>query len=122
MDRSHAAALGLKRYDSDKPCRRGHTSERYVSTGGCIECLNKPYGLTVRVSYDLHHEDRKQVDAYVLALQLQRGEVESPEQIQRTRDEVRYRRAIVNYRKAGCPEEHLPRSLGTFVLPDGEMP
>jgi len=39
MNRIDAAQQGLTRYSTGKPCARGHISERYVSTGGCIACL-----------------------------------------------------------------------------------
>lgn len=31
---------GRTTYNSGKPCRRGHTCDRYTSNGCCIECLN----------------------------------------------------------------------------------
>ena len=42
MKRMDAAMQGLAKYQPDAPCKRGHTSERYTSTGGCIECLRLP--------------------------------------------------------------------------------
>lgn len=39
MQRKEAKKLGLKRYNSGKPCSIGHLSDRYTSTGQCIECL-----------------------------------------------------------------------------------
>lgn len=38
MDRLTASSLGYKTYMPDKPCRKGHSRGRYVSTGACIEC------------------------------------------------------------------------------------
>lgn len=38
MTRSEAKAQGLKRYFTGKPCKRGHVSERRVSTGICLHC------------------------------------------------------------------------------------
>lgn len=35
-----AAASGLKTYDPGQPCKYGHFTPRYVSTGGCLGCLN----------------------------------------------------------------------------------
>lgn len=34
-----AHSLGLRRYFTGAPCHRGHISERYVSSGGCIACM-----------------------------------------------------------------------------------
>ncbi len=39
--RAVAAALGLVRYFTGKPCPAGHFAERYVSTGNCSECQNR---------------------------------------------------------------------------------
>lgn len=40
MKRIEAAQLGLKTYNSGKPCNRNHTTDRYTSSGMCIGCLN----------------------------------------------------------------------------------
>lgn len=40
ISKSDAKAAGLTRYCTGRPCLHGHFSERYVSTGGCVECLN----------------------------------------------------------------------------------
>lgn len=37
ISRKEAAARGLKRYFSGKPCPHGHLAERFVSHG-CVEC------------------------------------------------------------------------------------
>lgn len=39
MTREEAIKRGLIRYLPDKPCRQGHLSERYTSTGNCLECI-----------------------------------------------------------------------------------
>jgi hypothetical protein len=39
--RAAAAAAGHVRYVPTTPCKRGHLGERYVSTGACIECLQR---------------------------------------------------------------------------------
>jgi hypothetical protein len=38
LTRKDAKRLGLKRYFTGRPCRRGHIAERYVSTKTCVEC------------------------------------------------------------------------------------
>jgi hypothetical protein len=38
ITRKEAKALGLKRYFTGKPCRRGHVSEKSTTARGCIEC------------------------------------------------------------------------------------
>lgn len=40
IDRITAKSLGLKRYFTGTPCLRGHLSERFVSTSGCVNCVN----------------------------------------------------------------------------------
>ena len=41
MERKEAAAAGLKKYNTGRPCRHGHTADRYVDSGACSECLKK---------------------------------------------------------------------------------
>lgn len=41
IPRATAHALGFKRYMSNIPCKHNHDSARYVSTGGCIQCLRE---------------------------------------------------------------------------------
>lgn len=38
-DYKTAVAKGRKRYRSNLPCQLGHSSERYVSSRNCIECV-----------------------------------------------------------------------------------
>lgn len=38
MKRIEAAALGLKTYDTGRPCKHGHPPARYTSTGICVAC------------------------------------------------------------------------------------
>ncbi len=40
MKRAEALALGLDRYLTGKPCKHGHFSERYTSTGHCTACIS----------------------------------------------------------------------------------
>lgn len=37
--RNEAILTGDRRFYTGLPCRKGHLSERYTSTGGCISCL-----------------------------------------------------------------------------------
>jgi 5-methylcytosine-specific restriction endonuclease McrA len=43
ISREDAKAQGLKFYRSGIPCKRGHDSERYASTNGCVACLEARY-------------------------------------------------------------------------------
>ena len=52
ITRAEAKAQGLQRYYQGKPCKYGHDSERYTSTGICVACTRgrktwnrKPLGL-----------------------------------------------------------------------------
>jgi hypothetical protein len=38
MKRREAKAQGLDKYNTGKPCRNGHLSDRYTSSGACLEC------------------------------------------------------------------------------------
>lgn len=38
-----AKKLGLKRFSSAKPCKRGHISERYVKGRACVTCEKEKY-------------------------------------------------------------------------------
>lgn len=37
--RAFAALNGQKRYNTGRPCKYGHVSDRQTSNGGCIECM-----------------------------------------------------------------------------------
>lgn len=38
--RAEAIRLGVRRYYTGIPCKHGHRSERYTTTGSCLECLH----------------------------------------------------------------------------------
>lgn len=40
IGRREAQALGKKRFYTGEPCARGHDVERFVSNGGCVDCVN----------------------------------------------------------------------------------
>lgn len=39
MKKREAKALSLKFYNTGKPCKHGHLSDRYTSTAVCVECV-----------------------------------------------------------------------------------
>lgn len=41
ISRDLAAEAGLKLYRTGEPCKHGHVTWRYTSTGGCVECLSR---------------------------------------------------------------------------------
>lgn len=86
--RMQALALGLPRYSTGEPCKRGHLSERRTDSGACLECIKAnrdtfkaknadafralitgmaPFG------YHLHPDDVAAALAYCQALDMQRG-------------------------------------------------
>jgi hypothetical protein len=40
IEREEARLQGRKRYFTGRPCVHGHETERYVSTGACIACID----------------------------------------------------------------------------------
>lgn len=38
-EKQEAVSLGLKHYQPNEPCKNGHVAKRFVSNGGCSECL-----------------------------------------------------------------------------------
>lgn len=40
MTKAEALALGLGRYNTGKPCKHGHASDRYVKSSICVECIS----------------------------------------------------------------------------------
>jgi len=38
-ERWDAAKSGLSTYNTGKPCSKGHISDRYTASGGCVECI-----------------------------------------------------------------------------------
>lgn len=40
-ERAEAKALGLSRYYTGQPCKRGHIAERYTASAGCVACVRK---------------------------------------------------------------------------------
>lgn len=124
LSRQLAARSGLKRYYTGRSCRKGHDSERYVSTGNCIECMRAPIGMMVRVSVDIHQDDRRDLEAYAAALCMARGVAPAAASRVMSQDEMGYWHMINNLRKGGCPEDQIGnfRTYKTFTLPEGQNP
>lgn len=38
MKWAEARALGLQKYNTGKPCKRGHVADRYTASSHCVEC------------------------------------------------------------------------------------
>ena len=39
MERAEAVKLGLKKYETGRPCRHGHIVARYTHSGACSSCV-----------------------------------------------------------------------------------
>ncbi len=39
ISRDNAQSMSRKRYFTGEPCLRGHIAERFVSSGGCVDCV-----------------------------------------------------------------------------------
>jgi hypothetical protein len=50
-ERKKAMDLGLPTYFTGRPCKRGHLSERRVSTWVCIQCAKEIHHITDRDNY-----------------------------------------------------------------------
>lgn len=54
IKRQMAKKFGMARYETGKACIRGHKTERYTSTGQCVECVrelnSEAYAVKVRKS------------------------------------------------------------------------
>lgn len=89
-----AMRQGLKMYQPETPCAKGHRSPRYVGGGACVECV-RGYNKKVaerwreyregradvpplRFIYPLHPADHAAAKAFCQALDLQRGRPPRP--------------------------------------------
>jgi hypothetical protein len=63
MKRKEAKAQGLDKYNTGKPCRNGHLSDRYTLNGTCVECckITSQKHEYERVGYDKkYYESHKE--------------------------------------------------------------
>ena len=79
--RREAAEAGEARYYTGRPCGKDHDSERYTASGNCVKCASARSGVyatmlkaarfngdLVKVSYEIHKEDREAIQNLVDAL------------------------------------------------------
>lgn len=64
LSRKDAAFSGLPRFFTGKPCKYGHLSERYVTTGACIQCL-RAFSAQYRQAAPSHVVPSVRLAAYV---------------------------------------------------------
>ena len=89
LTRAEATTQGLKKYWDGKPCKNGHDTGRYTSSGVCIGCLNGYRKYTsaadlaaarlargvVAVRVECHQDDQQAVHDFAAALLTARGVV-----------------------------------------------
>lgn len=84
ISRNEAVNSGLPRFFTGKPCKYGHLSERYVTTGACIQCLRNSaakyrqagslgQARTVRLAAYVHPDDAEKVYQTIDYLNKMRG-------------------------------------------------
>ncbi len=56
MKRREAKALGLPKYSTGKPCKKGHLSERYTKTSHCVECATKESAVWRKENPESYHK------------------------------------------------------------------
>lgn len=54
--KAEAKALGLQKYFTGRPCKRGHLAERYTKSPNCIECLRLAQDRTQEERREYHRE------------------------------------------------------------------
>lgn len=120
MERPAAIKADQKRYFTGRPCRRGHISERYTSSGQCVDCMERPAAGFVKISLECHASDRVALETIAAGMLLAHGR--TPAQMGMSDDERAYWAMVKRYRAHGATTESIPRSLRTFTLPDGVDP
>lgn len=70
---TEAKALGLNRYFTGKPCKRGHVAQRYAPNGTCLQCdflrrQSEAFKTLVK-TYEAKRASSPERKAYLLALQ-----------------------------------------------------
>lgn len=97
--RQQAIAAGEIRYDPQRPCSRGHWSERWIKGGSCVLCTNEK----VARAYRENSETRAKSIAYRKA------------NAERYRTHTRNRRAAL----AGDPLKHTAEDVAEIIQAQG---
>ena len=114
MTRREAINAGLLYFSTGKPCKYGHTSERYVGNGACVECLrpsrtaltviSTPGEILVPHTNDRLElqKSRLELDRQRLALQAERQAASCALQVQLLDEKLRRERerSLAHQRKA----------------------
>ena len=72
IERAEAKAKGLKTYFTGRPCRNGHNSYRYTTSGSCADCVNGDR----HVEYDPNKEARRAAKALLVQVRLRAYDVD----------------------------------------------
>lgn len=66
IERAEAKAKGLNTYFTGRPCRNGHNSYRYTTSGSCAECINGDR----TAEYDPNKQARKDAKAQMVQVRV----------------------------------------------------
>lgn len=53
ISRQDALYSGKTRYYTGMPCKHGHVTERFSTSGGCVDCVNPKVRMTTRRGFKL---------------------------------------------------------------------
>lgn len=112
ITRAEAIKSGLSRFNTGKPCCRGHMSDRYVAGGACIQC-NEEHCVA---RYAEHREDAKQRQREWNAKNREQSNAMSRKWHAEHRDEANARRAA--WRKAH--PEHTKEKMRAYYEAHGD--
>lgn len=107
ITRSAAVSAGRNRYFTGIPCKRGHTAERLVATGNCIECValkdKERNGRPDRRAYFLEYSRRPEVRERMKPRDAERRRRERAKLGSRDWRHAIYRHAQARAEKLGLP-------------------
>lgn len=110
ITRKEAKAQGLKTYFTGNPCKRGHNSQRYTSSRGCVECLrirDKETRTQRKAYFDSRREQKSEYDKQYRADNREKIILRNREHYQENKEEVSERGR--EYRNGHKREEILER-------------
>lgn len=61
MERTEAKKLGLKTYDTGRPCKNGHSTYRYTQSGTCAGCIAAEHSRSADPNAAARREARAQL-------------------------------------------------------------
>lgn len=103
IPREEARRIGMKRYFTGDPCIHGHIDERYVSIGGCAQCLREKTRLLRKDESYLEKERAAQRIKYHFDPRRRNRQLERHKERWRSDPSVRERSKEKCRRRAGDP-------------------